>query len=63
MGETRNIYKMLAEKPQGKKRLLIRPTRRWEDDIRMDVKEIGYEVVDCNHMHPHGVQSRPLSAR
>ena len=38
--EGRNAFKILAGKPTGKIPL-GRPKRRWEDDIRMDLKEIG----------------------
>jgi hypothetical protein len=40
MGEERKLYKVLMGKPEGK-RLLGRPRRRWEDGIRMDLREIG----------------------
>jgi hypothetical protein len=40
MGEERKVYKVLVGKPEGK-RPLGRPRRRWEDGIRMDVREIG----------------------
>jgi hypothetical protein len=40
MGEDRKVYKVLVEKPEGK-RPLGRPRRRWEDGVRMDLKEIG----------------------
>jgi hypothetical protein len=40
MGEERKVYKVLVGKPEGK-RLLGRPRCRWEDDIRMDLREIG----------------------
>jgi hypothetical protein len=39
MGEKRNVYKVLVGKPEGK-RPLGRPRHRWEDRIRMDVREI-----------------------
>jgi hypothetical protein len=39
-GEGRNVYRVLVGKPEGK-RLLERPRRRWEDGIRMDLREIG----------------------
>jgi len=39
MGEMRNAYIILVGKPEGK-RLLGRPTHRWEDNIRMDPREI-----------------------
>jgi hypothetical protein len=40
MGEERKVYKVLVGKPEGK-RPLRRPRRRWEDGIRMDLREIG----------------------
>jgi hypothetical protein len=40
MGEKRKVYKVLVGKPEGK-RPLGRPKRRWEDGIRMDLREIG----------------------
>jgi hypothetical protein len=43
MGEGRNVYRVLVGKPEGK-RLLGRPRRRWEDGIRMDLREIGSGV-------------------
>jgi hypothetical protein len=43
MGEERKVYKVLVEKPEGK-RPLGRPRRRWEDGIRMDITEIGLGV-------------------
>jgi hypothetical protein len=45
MGEERKVYKVLVGKPEGK-RPLERPKRRWEDGIRMVIKEIGLGVVD-----------------
>jgi hypothetical protein len=43
MGEERNVYKVLVGKSGGK-RPLGRPRRRWEDVIRMDIREIGLGV-------------------
>ena len=40
MEESRNAFKMLAGKPTGK-RPLGRPRRRWKENIRMDLTEIG----------------------
>jgi hypothetical protein len=45
MGEVRKVYKVLVGKPEGK-RPLGRPRRRWEDRVRMDLREIGLEDVD-----------------
>jgi hypothetical protein len=45
MGEERKMYKVLARKPEGK-RPLLRPRRRWEDEIRKDLREIGLGGVD-----------------
>jgi hypothetical protein len=45
MGEERKVYKVLAGKPEGR-RPLGRPRRRWEDGIRMDLREIGLGGVD-----------------
>jgi hypothetical protein len=45
MGEERKGYKVLVGKPKGK-RPLGRPRRRWEDGVRMDLREIGLEGVD-----------------
>jgi hypothetical protein len=49
MGEERKLYKVLVGKPEGK-RLLGRPRHRWEDWIRMDLREIDLGVwigFDC----------------
>jgi hypothetical protein len=45
MGEERKVYKVLVGKPEGK-RPLGRPRRRWEDGIRMDLRETGLGDVD-----------------
>ena len=45
MGEERGAYRVLVGKPEGK-RLLGRPRRRWVDNIRMDLQEVGGGYVD-----------------
>jgi hypothetical protein len=45
MGEGRNVYRVLVGKPEGK-RPLGRPRRRWEDGIKMDLREIGWGGVE-----------------
>jgi hypothetical protein len=45
VGETRSTYKILIKKPE-RKRPLGRYRHRWEDDIRMDLREIVWEDVD-----------------
>jgi hypothetical protein len=46
MGEKNNAYRLLVGKPEGK-RPLVRPRRRWVDNIRMDLGEVGLGDVDC----------------
>jgi hypothetical protein len=43
MEKGRAVYRVLVGKPQGK-RLLGRPRRRWEDNVRMDLQEVGLWV-------------------
>jgi hypothetical protein len=45
IGQERKVYKVLVGKPEGM-RPLGRPRRRWEDGVRMDLREIGLESVD-----------------
>jgi hypothetical protein len=44
MGEKRNAYKILVGKPEGK-RPLGRPSRRWMDNIKMDLREDGMQWI------------------
>jgi hypothetical protein len=46
MGEGRGVYRVLVGKPEGKKRM-GRPRRRWEDNIKMDLQEMGGGCGDC----------------
>ncbi|KAJ4451041.1 hypothetical protein ANN_02477 [Periplaneta americana] len=45
MGESRNAYRLLVGRPEGK-RPLGRPRRRWEDNIKMDLRKVGYDDRD-----------------
>jgi hypothetical protein len=45
MVEKRNAYRLLVGNPEGK-RPLGRPRRRWVDNIRMNLGEVGWGVVD-----------------
>jgi len=45
MGEERGVYRILLEKPEGR-RSLGRPRRRWVDIIRMDLQEVGCGYMD-----------------
>ena len=40
MGENRGVHRVLVRKPEGK-RPLGRPRRKWEDNIKMDLQEVG----------------------
>jgi hypothetical protein len=42
MGKARGAYNILVGRPEGR-RPLGRPRRRWEDNIKMDLREIGFE--------------------
>ena len=45
MGEKRGVCRVLVGKPEGK-RPMGRPRRRWVDNIRMDLQEVGYGYMD-----------------
>jgi hypothetical protein len=48
MGEVRGAYNILVGRPEGR-RPLGRPRRRWEDNTKMDLREIGFRDVDWIH--------------
>jgi hypothetical protein len=45
MGERRGAYRALVGKPEGRIPL-ERPKRRWEDNIKMDLREVGWRGMD-----------------
>jgi hypothetical protein len=49
MGEGRKVYRVLVGKPEGK-RPLGRPRHRWDDGIKMDLREIGWGGVEWSHL-------------
>jgi hypothetical protein len=48
MGEVRGAYNMLVGRPEGR-RPLGRPRCRWEDNIKLDLREVGFGDVDWIH--------------
>jgi hypothetical protein len=50
MREVRGAYNILVGRPEGR-RSLGRPRRRWEDNIKMDLREIGFGDVDVDWIH------------
>jgi hypothetical protein len=55
MREGRGVYRVLVGRPKDK-RPLGRRRRRWEDNIKMDLKEIRIEWVNCIHLAQDRVQ-------
>jgi hypothetical protein len=49
MGEGRSVYRVLVGRPEGK-RPLGRPRRRWEDNIKMDLREVGIDGANCSRL-------------
>jgi hypothetical protein len=59
MEKRRGVYKVLVGRPKGK-RPLGRPRRRWEDNIKMDLREIGVDGVNWIRLAQYRVQWRVL---
>jgi hypothetical protein len=59
MGENRNAYRILVGMPEGK-RPLGRPRRRWVNNIKMDLRETGWDGVDWIDMAQDMDQWRAL---
>jgi hypothetical protein len=57
MGEGRSVYRVLVGRPEGK-RPLGRPRRRWEDNIKIDLREIGIDGANWIQLAQDRVQWR-----
>jgi hypothetical protein len=57
MGEGRGVYRVLVGRHEGK-RLLGRPRRRWEDNIKLDLREIGIDEAKWIQLAQDWVQGR-----
>ena len=53
MGDRRGACRMLVERPEGKG-LFRRPGRRWEENIKMDLQEVGWASMDWNDQAQDG---------
>jgi hypothetical protein len=58
-GQGRGIFRVLVRRPQSK-RPLGRPRRRWEDDIKLDLREIGIDGANWIHLAQDRVHWRVL---
>ena len=59
MGERKGLYRVLVVKPEGK-RSLVRPRRRWKDNIKMDLQEVGCGSMDWIELAQGRVRWRAL---
>jgi hypothetical protein len=59
MREGRGVYRVLVEKSEGK-RPMGRPRRRWEDDTKMDLQEVGCGGMDWIDLAQDRVRWRAL---
>jgi hypothetical protein len=57
MGEERGIYRILVGRSEGR-RPLGRPTRRWEDNVKMDLRDVGIDGVNWIQLAQNRVQWR-----
>ena len=62
MGEGRGVHRVLVGKPKGKKPL-GRPGRRWEDIIKMDIREVGGSCGDWMELAQDRDRWRALVSR
>jgi hypothetical protein len=56
-GEGRGVYRVLVRRPEGRRPLGI-PSRRWEDNIKMDLREIGIDGANWIQLAQDRVQWR-----
>ena len=59
MGEGRGVYRVLVGKPEGK-RSMGRPRRRWVDNIKIDLQEVGCGVWTGSNWLRNGTDGRHL---
>jgi len=59
MGKGRGVYRVLVGKPEGK-RPMGRPRRRWQDNIKMDLQEVGCGGMDWIELPQYRVRWRVL---
>jgi len=59
MGQGRGVYRVLVGKPEGK-RPLGRPRRRWEDNIKMNLQEVGVCCGEWMDLAQDGDRRRAL---
>jgi hypothetical protein len=59
MGETRNAYRILVEKPEGM-RPLGRPRRRWVDNFKINIRGIGWDGMNLIDLAQNRDQWRAL---
>jgi len=59
MGQRRGVYRVLVDKPEGK-RPLGKPRRRWEDNIKMDLQEVRSGGMDWIDLHQDRERWRAL---
>jgi len=59
MGDRRSVFRVLVRKPEGK-RSLGRPRRRWKDNIKMDLQEVGCGGTDWIELAQDRDRWRPI---
>jgi hypothetical protein len=62
MGEGRGVYRVLVGRPEGK-RPLERPRRRWESNMKMDLREIGIDEVNWIQLAQDAVRWRAFVSK